>query len=635
MNGSKQHQVIYVMGVSGSGKSTVGQRLGEELGIAFRDGDDFHPQANIEKMSSGQALVDEDRWGWLEAINVFVKKALEKNSLIIACSALKEVYREKLTNEIEEQCTWVYLHGSLELISKRMQSRGEHFFSATLLQSQFDTLEPPEYGEHIDVAMSVGEIVESITNKIGMPKSEFGLIGLGVMGKSLSRNLASRGFRLSLYNRYVKEVEENVATTFVTQFDELQGALGFQNLPAFIKSLESPRKIFLMIPAGSAIDQMIDTLILLLDAGDVVIDGGNAHYKESEKRGVKLKNEGIHFVGTGVSGGEEGALRGPSIMPGGSQEGYKIVQKYVEEIAAISPMKTKCCAYIGAGGAGHFVKMVHNGIEYAEMQLIAETYDVLRRGIGMSPDAIANIFEEWLDTDLRSYLLEITVGILRKKEEEAWLIDLILDKAGNKGTGSWTTIAASELGVPIPTITAALFARYQSTFKFQREKSDDIYSMPQNEKAISLEVIKGAYTVARIINHHQGFHLIATASKAYDWDIQFADLAQIWTNGCIIRSKLMEDLIEVLGHGTLILDHPDMVKKVKANYESLVKFAVETFTLGVAIPCHSASLQYLQTYTKAQSSANIIQAQRDYFGAHTYERVDDTSGKKYHTIWNS
>ena len=635
MNRNKQHQVIYVMGVSGSGKSTVGKQLGAAIGIAFHDGDDFHPQANIDKMSCGEALQDEDRWGWLEAINAFAKKSLVKNSLIIACSALKEVYREKLMNEIERQCTWVYLQGSLERISKRIQSRSEHFFSPTLLQSQFDILQPPEYGEHIDVAASVKEIVETLTNKIDIQQSEFGLIGLGVMGKSLSRNLASRGFCLSLYNRYVKNVEENVAINFITQFDELKSALGFQNLPAFVRSLESPRKIFLMIPAGAAVDQMIDTLIPMLDAGDVVIDGGNAHYKESGKRGIKLKNEGIHFVGTGVSGGEEGALKGPSIMPGGSQEGYKIVQKYLEEIAAVSPINTKCCAYIGAGGAGHFVKMVHNGIEYAEMQLIAETYDVLRRGNGLSPDAIANIFEKWLDTDLRSYLLEISVDILRKKEGDNWLIDLILDKAGNKGTGSWTTIAASELGVPIPTITAALFARYQSAFKSQREKSNGIYSLSHRKKTISLNVIEGAYRSARISNHHQGFHLIAAASNEYDWDIQYADLAQIWTNGCIIRSKLMKDLIEVLRQETQILDYPDIVQKVKANYMSLVNFVVETLPLGVAIPCHSASLQHMQTYAKALSSANMIQAQRDYFGAHTYERIDDASGKKYHTIWNA
>ncbi len=635
MDGSKQHQVIYVMGVSGSGKSTVGQALGEVLGLAFYDGDAFHPQANIDKMSNGQALQDADRWGWLEAVNAFAKKSLEKSSLIIACSALKEVYREKLVNEIEGQCTWVYLHGSRELITKRIQAREEHFFSPTLLQSQFDTLEPPAYGEHVDVVNTLKDIVARLQKKIEIPKSEFGLVGLGVMGKSLSRNFASRGFRLSLFNRYVQGAEEKVAMDFVGQYDELQGALGFQDLWAFVDSLASPRKIFLMIPAGAAVDQMMDTLIPMLDAGDVLIDGGNAHYKETEKRSAKLKSEGIHFVGAGVSGGEEGALKGPSIMIGGSPEAYKIVQKYVEEIAAISPLKTKCCAYIGAGGAGHFVKMVHNGIEYAEMQLIAETYDVLRRGSGMTPDAIADIFETWLGTDLASYLLEISVDILRKKEGDTWLIDLILDKAGNKGTGSWTTIAASELGVPIPTITGALFARYQSAFKSQREKSDSIYSIPQNEKAISLEAIEGAYRAARIINHHQGFHLIAAASQEYDWDIQYADLAQIWTNGCIIRSKLMEDLIAVLRQGPLILDHPDLVQIVKTNYESLMKFAVEALPLGLAIPCHLASLQYLQTYTQKQSSANMIQAQRDYFGAHTYERVDDTSGKKYHTIWNT
>ena len=626
-------KVIYIMGVSGSGKSTVGAMLSEKLGISFFDGDDFHPEANVNKMKLGQSLNDSDRWPWLEAMHSFVLKQLKTGSVLIACSALKESYRDVLTKGIKEQSIWVYLDGDFDLILKRMSERKGHFMPNELLASQFETLEVPNYGIHQSIAGTSRDIVSQLISKIKMEKSEFGLVGLGVMGKSLSRNLAGKGVVLSLFNRYVYEVEENIAINFIGQYPELETAQGFQNLSAFVESLARPRKIFLMVPAGKAIDEMIDTLMPQLDPGDVIIDGGNAHYKQTERRLQKLKSAKLHYIGTGVSGGEEGALKGPSIMPGGSAEAYDLIKGYLERIAAKDVLGSDCCAFIGKGGAGHFVKMVHNGIEYAEMQLIAESYSALRWGNGLEPNEIASIFENWNNGDLQSYLLEISIQILRKKENDNWMIDLILDKAGNKGTGSWTTIAACELGVPVPTISAALFARYISAFKDERTKSEQSYQTAYQNNLIDPEKLEGAYRLARIVNHHQGIHLIDAASQQYSWEVKLSELARIWTNGCIIRSKLMQSLVIVLKTQSRILQDPDLMTVVKNNESAMVEMVASTAMNRIPIPCHTASLNYLQSYVHEQSSANMIQAQRDFFGAHTYERMDDASGKKYHTVW--
>ena len=302
-------------------------------------------------------------------------------------------------------------------------------------------------------------------------KAEFGLIGLGVMGKSLSLNLADKGFQLALYNRHVEGVEEKVAEKFLNEEGLLNTASGFDDLPSFVNALSQPRRIFMMIKAGPATDATIKDLIPLLLRGDVLMDGGNSHYKDTQRRIELLKTKEIHFIGAGVSGGEEGARKGPSIMPGGEKEAYDLVSPYLEAIAAKGLMGKKCCAYIGKEGAGHFVKMVHNGVEYGEMQLIAECYGLLRHGAGYRPDEIADMFKSWVQMGLGSYLLETTINILNTKEDETWLIDKILDKAGNKGTGSWTTIAACELGVAIPTITAALFVAIRWVIKYQVQSS--------------------------------------------------------------------------------------------------------------------------------------------------------------------
>ncbi|MEM9822836.1 MAG: NADP-dependent phosphogluconate dehydrogenase [Bacteroidota bacterium] len=628
-----QGSLFFIMGVSGCGKSTIGQLLAEQINAQFYDGDDFHPKANIEKMSAGKALNDEDRQGWLKAIREFAQKAHLDGPIVIACSALKNKYRVYLQEGIENPIQWIYLKGTFDLILERMNQRQGHFMPSDLLKSQFDDLEAPNTAILCDIAKTPDQIIKQITDIMMNQKADFGLAGLGVMGKSLSRNLAQKGFHLALFNRHLDGVEEKVAERFVAEFEELNQASGHDDLLSFVDALLVPRKIFLMIPAGAAVDAMLDQLSPLLAPGDLIIDGGNTHFKDTERRHQAMKQKGLLYLGTGVSGGEEGALKGPSIMPGGSEVAYNLAKPYLEKIAAKDVLQSTCCARIGEGGAGHFVKMVHNGIEYAEMQLIAECYGLLRWGRQWTPQQIADLFEQWLSGECNSYLLEITVDILRKKEGEQWLIDLILDQAGNKGTGSWTTIAACELGVPIPTISAALFARYQSAFKAERVQAQASYQASYQSINIQTDQLKAAYQLARIINHHQGFHLIDAASAQFHWDIDLSALARIWTNGCIIRSTLMQELIQLFQSDRRILQMESIMEVANLSRQDLADTVGHGAITGIAIPCFSSALQYFNTYIQGQSTANIIQAQRDYFGAHTYRRVDDPNGPAHHTIW--
>jgi 6-phosphogluconate dehydrogenase len=346
-----------------------------------------------------------------------------------------------------------------------------------------------------------------------------------------------------------------------------------------------------------------------------------------------LKANGLHFIGTGVSGGEEGALKGPSIMPGGDKEAYQKIAPYLEAIAARDAQGNGCCTYIGKGGSGHFVKMVHNGIEYAEMQLLAEVYALLRYVNGLSPEQISAELQSWETNGLSSYLLEITHKLLLKKEGEAYLVDLILDKAGNKGTGSWTTISMAELGIPATMISSALFARYISSFKQKREryqKQFDLSKTKQNQ--VSTNDLRNAYQLARLVNHQQGFELINEASKQYQWELNLPELARIWTNGCIIRSELMEELIGRLKSGTdflLTLEKEELAIKL----EALKAITIAGIQTGVSLPTHLSAMDYLNALLFDYPTANIIQAQRDFFGAHTYKRVDDPEGPSHHTVW--
>ena len=627
---NNQPLVIFVMGVSGVGKSTIGSLLSKEFSIPYFDGDDFHPQENVDKMANGHSLNDDDRYGWLLKLNSLANQHIEKGGCIIACSALKEKYRDILQENIEKNTKWVFLNGSYELISNRMQARKNHYMPASLLKSQFDTLEIPINAIDVDIRKSPEEIIKLIKTDI-LNKSEFGLVGLGVMGKSLCRNLASKGFNISIYNRHLDNVEENVAINFKKEHDELKTSQPFDDVQSFVNSLQQPRKIMLMVNAGKTIDIVIEQLLPYLSENDVIIDGGNSHYNDTERRILFLEKKKIHFIGTGVSGGEEGALKGPSIMPGGNAEAYKLVKPYLETIAAKDKNGNPCCTYIGKSGSGHFSKMVHNGIEYAEMQLLAEVYQIFKSA-GKNPDEISNILSSWKkDTD--SYLLEITSDILKKKENDDWLIHKILDKAGNKGTGNWTTIASAQLGTPSTMIASSLFSRYTSAYKDERVQLNELYPSNNNVLLINNDDVKKAYQLARIINHYQGFKLLYEASETYEWDFNLSEIARIWTNGCIIRSTFMEDLISILKKDANILTNQKIIDEVKNLKPSLSRVVAECIKNEMSIPCLSEAINSLNAITSSDSSANMIQAQRDYFGAHTYQRNDDNSGKYYHTNW--
>jgi len=638
----KEKGIIYIVfGVSGSGKTTIGKHLANDLGISFYDADDFHPKTNIKKMSQGLPLNDDDRAPWLQTIGDEIISWSNKEGAVLACSALKKTYRKTLQSIDKKYIKWIFLDGSFDLISKRMESRKDHFFKKEMLVSQFETLEKPSQGICIDIKKSSIEIVNEIKSKLNTQKSQLGLIGLGVMGKSLAKNFISKKYSISVYNRQLIGKEENIAKIFVEEQPDTDSILGFDDLESFVESLEQPRTIMIMVNAGKPVDLVIDALIPLLSKDDCLIDGGNSHYTLTFERYKRLKEREIHFLGAGVSGGEEGALKGPSIMPGGSKEAYNKSGKFLETIAARDKNNTPCCTYIGPEGAGHYVKMIHNGIEYAEMQLLAESYHLLRFYAQRTPDQIADIFNSWRNKGLDSYLLEITTNILLKKEGDDFLIDKILDKAGQKGTGGWSTIASLEVGMPLSTISESVMARNLSGMKSERVKASEIYQLKKTaipiEEGAFIKDLENAFRAGSIINHHIGFELLKETSKTYKWNLNLSEIARIWTNGCIIRSYLMEQISDVFlkENDTSLLLFPEIIKVMNETIDGL------TNTIGVglkgkySLPMLSAAANYFLTYTSAQSSANMIQAQRDYFGAHTYQRVDKSLKEYFHTNWEN
>ena len=461
-------------------------------------------------------------------------------------------------------------------------------------------------------------------------KAEIGLIGLGVMGKSLSRNLAQKGFKVALFNRHVEGKEENVAVDFQIAHPELNSAFPFDNLRKFVQSLETPRKIILMVNAGQ-VDFVLNDLKPVLEAGDIVIDGGNSHFEDTKERIDRLNEYGQVFIGAGISGGEEGALKGPSIMPSGQKSAYKKVQKYLEAIAAKDSHGGACCTYIGSQGSGHFVKMIHNGIEYVEMQLLAECYTILKKK-GEHNDAIANIFESWR-TDIDSYLLSITIDILRKKEGDDYLLDKILDKAGNKGTGNWATVSIASSGQPATLIPSALFARYLSFYKEDRVASSGVFPMAAYSGRVTAVQLKESYQFSRIINHQQGLSLIQQVSDKNGWNVNLSEIARIWTEGCIIKSDFMKELVLLLKTETNLLSNSKIAETVRAFHAPAKAVASNCLENEVHAPCLTEAVNYYHGIKTANSSANMIQAQRDYFGAHTYQRTDDPTEKFHHTEW--
>ena len=631
-------QVIILMGVSGVGKTTIGKMLSEEMRLPFFDADDFHPSENIRKMEKGIALLDKDRMSWLEVLALKIREWERSTGAILACSALREGYRTHLQSYAEKKLTWIFLHADYDIILERLKARKNHYFKPELLLSQYEALQEPDYGVHVDVNLSKEIVVERILEKLkeNEPTSQLGLVGLGVMGKSLALNLAEKGFRVSVFNRHVVDKEVDIAKKFAEAHSEFK-LLWFDQLEPFVASIKAPRNILLMVNAGPAVDAVIEGLQPFLEPGDLIIDGGNSHYKDTVRREMELKDQKILFMGAGISGGEEGALKGPSIMPGGPKPAYEMAGGFLKAIAAKDKKGNPCCTYVGPDGAGHFVKMLHNGIEYGEMQLIAEFYHYLRFFGKKASEEIADIFEDW-NGSMKSYLLEISIDILRKKEDGDHLIDKILDAAKQKGTGGWSTNAALELGVAFDTITASVMARNMSARKEERKEAADLYKTGKTNgkgENLDLQDLFKAYQAGSIINHAIGFDLLLEASKTYEWKLNLSEIARIWTNGCIIRSGFMEDLIELLKESpsTNILLNDSIVSELSVLKSSMLNTLAEALEKGCPMQVLSAAANYFLSYTSAQSSANMIQAQRDYFGAHTYERTDKARGEFFHTKW--
>ncbi|MGN7943636.1 NADP-dependent phosphogluconate dehydrogenase [Bacillus sp. 22446] len=467
-----------------------------------------------------------------------------------------------------------------------------------------------------------------------MSKQQIGVVGLAVMGKNLALNIESRGFSVSVYNRSSSKTEEFL------QESQGKNVVGTYSIEEFVQSLETPRKILLMVKAGAATDATIQSLLPHLEKGDILIDGGNTYYKDTQRRNQELAESGIHFIGTGVSGGEEGALKGPSIMPGGQKEAHELVKPILEAISAKVDGEP-CTTYIGPDGAGHYVKMVHNGIEYGDMQLISESYFILKHVAGLSAEELHEVFSEWNKGELDSYLIEITADIFTKVDEETNqpLVDVILDKAGQKGTGKWTSQSSLDLGVPLPIITESVFARYISAMKDERVEASQLIEGPKpaqsaKNKQELIEAVRKALFMSKICSYAQGFAQMKAASDEYNWDLKYGEIAMIFRGGCIIRAAFLQQIKEAYDRNpelkNLLLDpyFKDIVESYQSSLRKVISLAVEQ---GVPVPSFSSALAYFDSYRTAVLPANLIQAQRDYFGAHTYERTDKEG--VFHTEW--
>ena len=466
--------------------------------------------------------------------------------------------------------------------------------------------------------------------------SDIGLIGLAVMGENLVLNMESKGFQVSVYNRTAQKVDD-----FLAGRAKGKNIVGTHSIEDFIKSLARPRKVMLMIKAGSSVDDMINTLIPYLEKGDIIIDGGNTHFPDTNRRTALVESKGLLYIGTGVSGGEEGALLGPSIMPGGSKAAWPAVKPIFQAIAAKVDDGSPCCEWVGENGAGHFVKMVHNGIEYGDMQLICEVYQVMRDLLGMSADEMHVVFKDWNKGELDSYLIEITRDILAYKDADGKpLVDKILDTAGQKGTGKWTAVAALDLGIPLTLIGEAVFSRCLSAVKDERVKASKILSGPvpgfKADKAAFISDLKDALYASKIVSYAQGYALMRAAAEEYKWDLNYGGIALMWRGGCIIRSAFLGKIKEAFDKNpsitNLLLDDffKNKVEKSQKGWRNVVATAAIN---GIPTPAITSALGYFDGYRCEKLPANLLQAQRDYFGAHTYERLDKPRGEFFHTNW--
>jgi 6-phosphogluconate dehydrogenase len=468
-----------------------------------------------------------------------------------------------------------------------------------------------------------------------MSKQAIGVVGLAVMGSNLALNIESRGHAVSVYNRSREKTDDLMAE------HPDKKLVPSYTLEEFVESLEKPRRILLMVKAGQGTDATIDSLRPLLDKGDILIDGGNTHFTDTIRRNTDLAKSGLHFIGTGVSGGEEGALKGPSIMPGGQKEAYDLVAPILTEIAAKAPDGEPCVAYMGPDGAGHYVKMVHNGIEYGDMQLIAESYDVLKRVASLTNEELGKVYVEWNKGELDSYLIEITSKIFSKKDEETGkdLVDVILDRAAQKGTGKWTSQNALDLGAPLPLITEAVFARVLSSLKDQRVEASKRLTGPSpkfdGDRDAFVEAVRRALFLSKIVSYAQGFAQLRAASEEYKWDLQYGQIAKIFRAGCIIRAGFLQKITDAYKTNAdlhnLLLDpyFSDIATKYQGALRDVVVAAVKA---GVPVPAFSSAVAYYDSYRSETLPANLVQAQRDFFGAHTFERVDKKGS--FHADWS-
>jgi len=463
--------------------------------------------------------------------------------------------------------------------------------------------------------------------------ADLGVYGLGVMGANVARNFASRGHKVSVFNRNASVTEQ-----FIKDFSAEGSFTASESVEAFVSSLDSPKRVFIMVPAGGATDAVIDQVVPLLSPGDILVDLGNAHFADTRRREESIRSTGVMYFGVGVSGGEEGALKGPSIMPGGDKNSYQHIAPFIESIAAQADGQA-CCGWVGPNGAGHFVKMIHNGIEYADMQFIAEAYDLLRKVDGLNPQEIAEQFKKWNSGLLGSYLTEVTIEVLGHRDEKTGkaFIDVISDRAAQKGTGKWTIETATDLGSPVTAISAAVAARMLSSADESRRSVQSLLTPKASESKISvLEYVEDALWVAKVIAYSEGVSLIKRANKEFEWDIQPGQVISLWRGGCIIRAELLKDIktaFELDPALETLLSSPHFAKDIQKRQESLRKLIQIAVGAGVPTMALSSALNYLDFMQQPRASTALIQGMRDFFGSHTYGRVDEPG--TFHTLWSS
>ncbi len=467
-------------------------------------------------------------------------------------------------------------------------------------------------------------------------KADIGLIGLAVMGENLVLNMERNGFTVAVYNRTVEKVDK-----FMSGRGKDKKFIGAHSIEEFISSLERPRKVMMLVKAGKPVDDFIEMLLPYMEEGDIIIDGGNSHFPDTIRRTKYVESKGMLYIGTGVSGGEEGALMGPSIMPGGSAKAWPHVKEIFQAISAKVEDGTPCCDWVGDDGAGHFVKMVHNGIEYGDMQLISEAYNLMKNLLGMSADEMHEVFKDWNEGELDSYLIEITRDILGYRDEDGEpLVEKILDTAGQKGTGKWTGIEALDLGIPLTLIGESVFARCLSSIKEERVEASKVLSGPvpsySGDRVLFINDIKSALYASKIVSYAQGYTLLREAAKEYGWELNYGGIALLWRGGCIIRSIFLSKIKDAFDQNpslpNLLLD-PFFKEKIEAAQEGWRKVVATALVNGIPVPAFTTALNYFDGYRSERLPANMLQAQRDYFGAHTYERVDKPRGEFFHTNW--